>query len=147
RQVVSTVLNRAEFGWTAQSEEALGNPIDVLIGLIQAVTSSEPNVPTSMSAAGDGAPLFFAVQPQGRRVITRRDSRELAEAVVSDIPGRAPLPGHPAGETPEGHRRGFLSRRGALTVLVAPVDRSMTRFDTAVVLDDRPEAMTDAEAF
>src|SRR5699024_5881640 len=57
------------------------------------------------------------------------------------------LPDHPAGETPDGHRRGFLSRRGALTVLVAPVDRSMTRFDTAVVLDDRPEAMTDAEAF
>src|SRR5699024_14304 len=56
RQVVSTVLNRPEFGWTAQSEEALGNPIDVLIGLIQAVTSSEPNVPKSMSAAGDGAP-------------------------------------------------------------------------------------------
>src|SRR5699024_12494173 len=87
------------------------------------------------------------VQPQGRRVITLPDSRELAEAVVSDVPGSAPLPDNPAGETPDGHRRGFLSRRGALTVLVAPVDRSMTRFDTAVVLDDRPEAMTDAEAF
>src|SRR5699024_6903433 len=146
RQVVSTVLNRPEFGWTAQSEEALGNPIDVLIGLIQAVTSSEPNVPKSMSAAGDGAPLFFAVQPQGRRVITLPDSGELAEAVVSDITGSAALPDHPAGETPDGHRRGFLSRRGALTVLVAPVDRPMTRIDTAVRLDDRHDAMTDAAA-
>src|SRR5699024_4319071 len=56
-------------------------------------------------------------------------------------------PDHPAGETPEGHRRGFLSRRGALTVVVVPVDRPMTRFDTAVVLDDRSAAMVDAEAF
>lgn len=147
RQVVSTVLNRPEFGWTAQSEEALGNPIDVLVGLIQAVTSSEPDIPKSMTAAGDGAPLFFAVQPQGRRVISLPASSELADAVVSDVAGSAPLPDHPAGETPEGHRRGFLSRRGALTVVVVPVDRSMTRFDTAVVLDDRSAAMADAEAF
>src|SRR5699024_2437450 len=147
RQVVSTVLNRPEFGWTAQSEEALGNPIDVLVGLIQAVTSSEPDIPKSMTAAGDGAPLFFAVQPQGRRVISLPASSELADAVVSDVAGSAPLPDHPAGETPEGHRRGFLSRRGALIVVVVPVDRSMSRFDTAVVLDDRSAAMADAEAF
>ena len=147
RQVVSTVLNRPEFGWTTQAEEALGNPIDVLIGLIQAVTSSEPDLPKSMTAAGDGAPLFFAVQPQGRRVISLPVTGELAEAVVSDLVGSAPLADYPAGDSPEGYRRGFLSRRGAVTVLVAPVGSSMTRFDTAVVLDDRPDAMADAEAF
>src|SRR5699024_4408130 len=147
RQVVSTVLNRPEFGWTTQAEEALGNPIDVLIALIQAVTSSEPQIPTSMTAAGENAPLFFAMQPQGRRMVSLPSIGELAPAVVSDVTGSAPLPDHPAGATPEGHRRGFLSHRGPVTVLVVPVYASMTRFDTAVVLDDRPEAMIDAESF
>lgn len=147
RRVVSTLLNRPQFGWTAQAEEALGNPIDVLIGMIQAVTSSEPDLPTSMTVAGNNAPLFFAVQPQGRRVVSISATAGLADAVVSDLTGSSPLPDHPSEGTPEGHKRGFLSHRGAVTVLVVPTDSSMTRFDTAVVLDDRPEVMSDAEMF
>lgn len=52
KTVVSSVLNRPEFGWTAQSEDALGNPLDVLVGLIQAVNSNEPGVPQSMVGCG-----------------------------------------------------------------------------------------------
>ncbi|WP_346732461.1 DEAD/DEAH box helicase [Brevibacterium spongiae] len=147
RQVVSTVLNRPEFGWTNQAEEALGNPIDVLIGLIQAVTSSEPDLPKSMLAAGDGAPLFFAMQTHSRRVVMVPAVGELAEAAVSDITGQSSLIDHPEGVSPEGYRRGFLVRRSAVTVLIAPVGSSLTRFDTAVILDDRPEAMADSGQF
>src|SRR5699024_7368977 len=122
-------------------------PIDVLVGLIQAVTSAEPTIPTSMTAAGDGAPLFFAALPRGRRIVLLPKTGQLAGAVVDDVTGVSALSEHPAGDSPAGYRRGFLWRRGALSVLVAPVDQSMTRFDTTAVLDDRADSVSDADAF
>src|SRR5699024_12706045 len=128
-------------GWSPTVQEALGNPCDVLGGLIQAVPSAEPTIPTSMTAAGDGAPLFFAALPRGRRIVLLPQTGQLAGAVVDDVTGVSALSEHPAGDSPAGYRRGFLWRRGALSVLVAPVDQSMTRFDTTAVLDDRADSV------
>lgn len=141
RSVVSGVLNSPQFGWTAQSDETLGNPIDVLIGLIQAVNTAQPRVPRAMTAAADGAPVFFAMQKANSRNVLIVSGQPLAASVVGDRTGSAPLETFAGGDFAPGHRVAFLWTSGPLTVLSAPKQGDKTSFDVAVVLDDRDQAV------
>lgn len=147
KTVVSNVLNRPQYGWTAKSEEALGNPIDVLVGLIQSVSSAELDFPQFMLAAGNGAPAFFAKPSNSRRVVQVPVVGDLTDVVVDDALGNASVVDAVSGKLPDGFRHGFLWSQGALRVLIAGIDTSMTRFDTAVVLDDRAEAVAAGDEF
>lgn len=139
KSIVSNILNTPQFGWTAQADETMGNPIDVLIGLIQAVNSDQPRLPRALTIAADGSPVFFAMQKARTRNVFVTEGQSLAASVVGDRTGSAVLDA--VGSAGVASRRvAFLWTSGPLSVLCAPQeDRS--KFDVAVVLDDRAEAV------
>ena len=103
------------------------------------MNSGQPRLPRSATIAADGAPVFFAMQKAQARNVSVPESQSLAASVVGDRTGTAVL--EAVGSVGvAGQRVAFLWTSGPLSVLCAPQeDRS--KFDVAVVLDDRAEAV------
>lgn len=145
--ITEKLLQSSAFGWTAQASDALGNPIEVLVGLIQSVNSGQLAIPSWIKAAANGLPAIFAMQPAEKTNVEVPLSGSIADLVVDDVLGTASLAPLVGTAPAAGHRIGFLWTHGPLRVLAAMADATATTFDVAVVLDDRESAVALGDDF
>lgn len=145
--ITEKLLQSSGFGWTAQASDALGNPIEVLVGLIQSVNSGQLAIPSWIEAAANGLPAIFAMQPADKTNVEVPLSGSIADLVVDDVLGTASLAPLVGTAPSDGHRIGFLWAYGPLRVLAAMADATATTFDVAVILDDRESAVALGDDF